>query len=374
MNTLKPDRLKVKTVDQKDYDIVYSHSFQSLIDELRTLNLTNKKIAIVTDSNVLPLYGAQIKELLKQISEHVILLSFDAGEKSKNINTVCNLYQSLIEAHFTRSDFLVALGGGVVGDICGFVAATYLRGIEFIQVPTTLLSQVDSSIGGKTGVDLNCYKNMIGAFKMPRLVYINLNSLQSLDERQFSCGMGEILKHALIANESYFVWIISNIYEILDRDIESLFHLVYESNLIKKEIVELDPFEKKERALLNFGHTIGHAIEKEKDFQLLHGECVALGCVAASYISYKRELITKEDYYEIRDMFVPFGLPISIDHINMNNVLEHTKSDKKMNGDHIRFILLKGIGHALIEDDVTMDEMKDALNEIYYDEENNNNE
>jgi 3-dehydroquinate synthase len=264
---------------------------------------------------------------------------------------------------------LVALGGGVVGDMTGFAAATYLRGIDFIQIPTTLLAMADSSIGGKTGVDFDGYKNMVGAFKMPRLVYQNLSTLQSLDGRQFSSGFAEVMKHGLLRDESYYSWLVENSYEITDRDPDVLEEMLYHSCEIKRTIVEKDPTEKGDRALLNLGHTLGHAIEKYKNFELLHGECVALGCIAAAFISWKKELLSMEEYYEVRDMFVPFGLPISLDDADKEEIVKLTKSDKKMDGKSVRFILLKKIGKAVIDLTVTDEEMLAALDELIFNEE-----
>ena len=171
------------------------------------------------------------------------------------------------------------------GNLTGFTAATYLRGIDFIQIPTTLLAQADSSIGGKTGVDLDGYKNMVGAFYMPKLVYMNVSVLKTLEERQYFSGFAEIMKHGLIRDSVFYVWLLENMYEICDRDPDTLEEMVIRSSNIKKTVVEKDPMEQGERALLNFGHTIGHALEKAKNFALYHGECVALGCVAAAYWS-----------------------------------------------------------------------------------------
>lgn len=365
------DRLTVKVANKGAYDIVYEESFANLAVELEKFEIENKKIAIITDSNVEKLYASEVKEILKDKCKAVYVFSFEAGEKNKNLNTVQDIYRYLIDNKFDRSDLLIALGGGVVGDMCGYVAATYLRGVDFVQVPTTLLSQVDSSIGGKTGVDFDAYKNMVGAFKMPILVYSNINTLKTLNDQQFASGMGEVLKHGLIKNADYYMWLISNLYEINVREIDCLKELVYNSNIIKKEVVEKDPYEKGDRALLNFGHTLGHAIEKYMNFTLLHGECVALGCVAAAFISYKRNVLKMEEYYELRDMFVPFNLPITITDIDIKEIVKLTKSDKKMKGDHIKFVLLKKIGKAFIADDVTEEEMYDAVKEIYFDEEAN---
>lgn len=366
------ERLTVSSKNAAPYDIVYRDNFADLADELTKLGYTDDiKIAIITDSTVKGLYADDVADKLKKITDKVCVFSFPAGEESKNLDTVNNMYRNLIDNKFDRHDLLVALGGGVTGDMTGYIAATYLRGVDFVQIPTTLLSQVDSSIGGKTGVDFEQYKNMIGAFKMPRLVYSNVACLKTLDARQFASGMGEVLKHGLIRNAKYYEWLIANLYEIDERDTEVLKELVYESNIVKKTVVEIDPFEKGERALLNFGHTIGHAIEKYMDFKLAHGECVALGSVAAAYISYKRELLSMDEYYEMRDMFVPFNLPITIDNIVPEEILKLTKSDKKMKGGKIRFVLLKKIGKAVLIDDVTDEEIIEGIKEIYFDEEAN---
>lgn len=351
------------------YDIVIEANFNNLPDEVSKLDCSNKKICIITDSIVAPLYKEEVSALLKPVCKDVVSYSFTSGEEQKNLTTVSSIYSFLIEHQFNRNDLLLALGGGVVGDITGFVAATYLRGIDFIQVPTTLLAQVDSSIGGKTGVDFEQYKNMVGAFKMPKLVYINVHTLSTLDDRQYYNGFAEAMKHGLIKDAMYYEWQISNMYEICDRDPEVLEELVYRSCQIKKAVVEKDPLEQGERAILNFGHTIGHAIEKYMNFTLMHGECVALGCVAAAYISWKKQLLSMEEYYEVRDMFVPFNLPISIENLDIEEIIQITKSDKKMEQDTIKFILLKKIGKAVIDRTVTVEELTAGIKEIIYSDE-----
>lgn len=348
------------------YNIIIESNFSKLAEELESLETANRKICVVTDSNVGSIYKEEVCKLLQPISKEVLSYSFAHGEESKTLNTVQDIYRFLIEKKFDRKDMLVALGGGVVGDLTGYVAATYLRGIDFIQIPTSLLAQVDSSIGGKTGVDFESYKNMVGAFKMPKLVYINIQTLTTLDERQFFNGFAESMKHGLIKDAIYYEWLLSNMYEICDRDLSVLEELVYRSCQIKKAVVEKDPLEKGDRALLNFGHTVGHAIEKEQNFSLLHGECVALGCVVAAYISYKKEFLSMEEYYEIRDMFVPFNLPISIENVDIDKVLEITKSDKKVEHGSLKFILLKKIGKAFIDKSVTEEEIRKGIEEIIY--------
>lgn len=358
--------IPVKANDSIIYHIELVHDFSMLPAFLQGLGYGHsQKICIVTDSNVAPLYARDVQDLLEKEFDTVILHTFEAGEHNKNLETVNSLYQTLIEQHFDRQDLLVALGGGVVGDLTGFAAATYLRGIDFIQVPTSLLSQVDSSIGGKTGVDFMQYKNMVGAFYQPKLVYMNLNVLKTLPKDQLISGFGEILKHGLIRNHDYFLWMNEHEKEILALDYNTLEEMVYQSCLIKRDVVERDPKEKGERALLNFGHTIGHAVEKLSDFGLSHGVCVGLGMVAASYISCQQGNLTKEQLSFIEETLKHFGLLIRVSGQNPDDVLRTTKLDKKMVGNQIKFILLKTPGDAYIEKNLTDEQILEGIFYIY---------
>lgn len=367
--SIMAQRLPILYNKKPCYDIVFSHSFEELRLELQELELQERKVCIITDSTVDGLYGAEVEKLVAGVCKKAVRFVFPAGEASKNLDTVKQAYVFLIENGFDRKDVLIALGGGVVGDLTGYVAATYLRGIDFIQIPTTLLAQCDSSIGGKTGVDFDGYKNMVGAFKMPRLVYMNISVLKTLEERQFFSGFAEVMKYGLIKDALFYEWLIENMYEICERDLNVLEEMVMCSCSVKKLVVEKDPTEQGDRALLNLGHTIGHAIEKYKKFELYHGECVALGTVAAAYISWKKELLSMDEYYEIRDMFVPFYLPISVDDLDPAEVLKLTKSDKKMEAGTIKFVLLKKIGKAVIDRSVTDEEILAAIDEINFSEE-----
>ncbi|MBP3603691.1 MAG: 3-dehydroquinate synthase [Lachnospiraceae bacterium] len=360
------ERITINYEKKPCYDIVFSKSFDSLGGELEKLSISERKICIITDSTVAKLYAEPIMQLLEGKCKKYILHIFPAGEANKTLDTVRAAYKVLIDEKFDRKDLLLALGGGVTGDVTGFIAATYLRGVDFVQIPTTLLAQADSSIGGKTGVDFDGYKNMVGAFYMPKLVYMNVSTLKSLDDRQFFNGFAEVMKHGLIKDSMYYEWLLENMYEICDRDVDVLLEMIMKSCMIKKLVVEKDPTEKGERALLNFGHTIGHAIEKYKKFTMSHGECIALGAVAAAYISWKHEWLSMEEYYEIRDMFVPFNLPISIEDIEPEKILELTKSDKKMEGNTIKFVLLKKVGKAVIDKTVTDEDILNAVKEIHY--------
>lgn len=362
-------RLVIMEGKKELYPICYEVDFSALPKELLTLGIEERKICILTDSKVETLYGEEVSALLEGKCKKAVRYAFAHGEENKTLDTVRDIYRFLIEEGFDRKDLLIALGGGVTGDITGYVAATYLRGVDFVQIPTTLLAQADSSIGGKTGVDFEGYKNMVGAFKMPKLVYTNLKTLETLDDRQYFSGFAEVMKHGIIKDGLFYEWLLEKMYEICERDLETLEEMLYRSNMVKKLVVEKDPLEKGDRALLNFGHTIGHAIEKAKNFQLTHGECVALGCVAAAFISWKKEFLTMEEYYEIRDMFVPFYLPITIEDIDIEEIYRLTLSDKKMDGGNIRFILLKKIGKAFISTEVTKEDIMNGIHEIYFSEE-----
>ncbi|MBO5111966.1 MAG: 3-dehydroquinate synthase [Lachnospiraceae bacterium] len=360
------ERLTINYEKKPCYDIVFAESYAELTEELSKLNISEKKVCVVTDSHVKGLYGDEVMSLLTGKCKKNVIYSFQAGEENKTLDTVREAYRFLIEEKFDRKDLLIALGGGVVGDVTGFIAATYLRGVDFVQIPTTLLAQADSSIGGKTGVDFDGFKNMVGAFYMPKLVYMNIATLKTLDDRQFYNGFAEVMKHGLIKDGAFYEWLLDKMYEICDRDTDTLLNMVQKSCMVKKLVVEKDPTEKGDRALLNFGHTIGHAIEKAKNFTLSHGECVALGSVAAAFISWKHEWLSMEEYYEIRDMFVPFNLPISVEGIDPEEILALTKSDKKVEGSKIKFILLKKVGKAVIDLNVTDDDILNAVKEILY--------
>lgn len=352
---------------ETEYNISLNENYDGLFEYLsKKAKKKYAKICIVTDSNVASFYLDEVKNLLNELDSTIYTHVFEAGEASKNLDTLSKLYEDLINYRMDRNDLLVALGGGVVGDLTGFCAATYLRGIDYIQVPTTLLSQVDSSIGGKTAVDFMQYKNMVGAFYMPRLVYINVNTLKTLDFKQFSSGMGEVIKHGLIQDKSYYNYISDNKDEIRNNTPNSLIELIYGSCLIKSRVVEEDPKEKGIRAFLNFGHTIGHAIEKLSNYSLFHGECVSLGMMSSLYISNQLGYISQEEIHKVKELLEYFGLKTSVnsDDFDKNEVLNATKSDKKMDNNHIKFVILEEIGKAGIRRDISDEMLLDAIDYI----------
>ncbi len=342
---------------------VISRSFADFGDALAALPFERNRICVVGDSHTMPLYGKEVLEEAAKSFKTVEQYTFPAGEEYKTLDSIRELLRYLIEHHFDRHDCLLALGGGVTGDMTGFAAAVYLRGIPVIQLPTTLLAQIDSSIGGKTGVDFDGFKNMVGAFHMPALVYTNSSALKTLPKDQFVSGMGEVIKSALLGDAELYGWLKDHADAVNAGEESALELMIRRTAAIKVGIVRRDPEEHGERALLNFGHTIGHAVEKYLKFAMQHGCCVALGLVTASKISTDRGLITEEELHDIEKTCGLYGLPLRAEGIDAQEVLRFTKSDKKMKNGQIRFILLRRPGEAFYTDDVTDEEI---LNGIRY--------
>lgn len=362
------------------YDIVWEHSFNALADEIiKALGKAPAKICVVTETTVAPLYLDTVTQALAKTGSEIFSVVLNSGEEHKNLFEIQRLYEQLVHFSLERKDLMIALGGGVIGDMTGFAAATYLRGISFVQVPTTLLAQIDSSVGGKTGVDFDQFKNMVGAFHQPRLVYMNLATLHTLPPREFSAGMGEVVKSALIYDRPCFDWLEQNSTGIMEMNPEDLQKMIRCTCVIKADVVRQDPKEAGLRAILNYGHTIGHAVEKLSDFSILHGECVAIGMAAALQISLKRGQLKAEDVKRIRRLIHAYRLPLTVKEALAENVatsgpslpvmtadeiLRATKSDKKMERGSIRFILLDAIGSAVIDRTVTDEEILNAAETI----------
>ncbi len=358
------DTIEVKHSSSGTYQVVIRDDYTDLGQIIAGLFPNLKRICIISDSNVSKHYMNEVKDAVRDVCEVLIDHTFTAGEKSKNLDTVRACYDTLLENDFNRRDLIIALGGGVCGDVAAFIASTYMRGCRFVNLPTSLLAMADSSVGGKCGVDLDSYKNIVGSIYMPSLVYAAVGTLKTLPDREFSCGMSEILKAGLIRNSIFYEWLITNFSEIMARDNETVTQMLYDAVSIKQYYVAKDPYEQNERMILNFGHTMGHALEKYYDFKYNHGECVALGSVAAAYISFKRGMLSNEEFYEIRDMFVPFDLPISLDPFDTDKVISYIGHDKKNTDSGLKFILLKKIGKAVIVNDVTKEEITDALKSL----------
>lgn len=356
--------INVKWNNEPCYDIKIEDSWDSLKSSLEEFDIKSKKVCIVTESNVGPFYAKEIRSIIEDAASKVILFEIPAGEKSKNLSMINELYEVLIKEKFDRSDMLVALGGGVIGDMTGFAAATYLRGIDFIQIPTSLLAQVDSSVGGKTGVDFKGYKNMVGAFKQPKLVYINLHTLETLNKREFLSGMGEVIKYGAINDVEFIDWLDKNTDNIKNFNTQALEYMISKCCDFKREVVENDFTEKGERAFLNFGHTIGHAVEKAKDFSLLHGECVAIGMNAALKISLDKGKIDNTQYEKMLNVIKSFELPTTVSGITCKEVFEGTLHDKKMQSGKIKFILVDGIGKAYMDTELSEMDIEHGIESI----------
>ena len=327
----------------KPYEILLERGLLSRAgEECAKLFAPGARVMSSSDSNVYPLFGEKVAVALREAGFRVFSCTFPAGEQSKQLSTVEGFYRALAENHFTRSDFVVALGGGVTGDMAGFAAATFLRGIDFVQVPTSLLAQVDSSVGGKTGVDLPFGKNLVGAFHQPRLVLIDPDTLDALPPHFFADGMGEVIKYGCIRDKDLF--------ENLEKqDVkEHLKEVIFRCVDCKRQIVEADALEKGERMLLNFGHTLGHAMEKLRDFQgLSHGEAVGIGMVLLSQAGEKAGLTQPGTADRIATLLEKYGLPTKTTDTPAE-LAAAASLDKKTDGDNLHLILLQSIGEACI--------------------------
>lgn len=302
-----------------------------------------KKAVVITDTHVAPLYLERVSTSLRNAGFDVTSCAFPAGEPSKRLSTIEGIYGHMAQAHITRSDFAVALGGGVTGDMAGFAAASYLRGIPFVQVPTTLLSQVDSSVGGKTGVDLPQGKNLVGAFWQPSFVLIDPDTLNTLSPHFFADGMGEVIKYGCIKSRALFDLLIET------EDITSIMEdVIYRCVDIKRDVVERDEFDTGERALLNFGHTFGHALEKLHQYQgLSHGAAVGIGMVMMARLGEKAGFTAPGTADKIAAALEKYHLPVHSD-LPLSQIVEATASDKKSTGSSINLVLLKDIGESFV--------------------------
>ncbi|MBF0109687.1 MAG: 3-dehydroquinate synthase [Magnetococcales bacterium] len=328
---------------------------------LRALRLGGQA-AIITNDTVAPLYLHRVQTSLEQAGFTVVPIVLPDGEVHKNFETMQRIFDHLLRHRLERSAFLVALGGGVIGDMTGFAAATFLRGVSFVQIPTTLLAQVDSSVGGKTGINHPLGKNMIGAFHQPRLVTCDLATLTTLPRREFVAGMAEVIKYGLIWDESFFHFLEQNLGAILALDGEVLKEVVRTCCAIKAQIVGADEHESGIRAILNFGHTFGHAIESLTGYgQFLHGEAVAMGMVMAADLSRRLGWITDADWQGAVSLMGLAGLPIAPPPFTVTAFRDSFSRDKKVRDGRPRFVLLQKIGQAVVTADVPGDLLDELL-------------
>ena len=354
---MKPVNLKIKTKSQ-GYNIIIGSDLVSNISKLTKKNsIYFKKCLLVVDKNISKKIILKIKKSLK--NEIIYDYSFDANEKNKNQSKVNEILNILLKRNFSRNDCLISIGGGITGDISGFAASLFKRGIKFINIPTTLLAQVDSSIGGKTGVNTKYGKNLIGSFYQPNLVISDVQFLKTLPKREIICGYGEILKHSLIADKVFFNFLDKNNNEVLDLKSPFIEKTIYQSCKIKKNIVEKDENEKGLRKILNFGHTFAHAYEASLGYsgRLNHGEAVILGMKTALNFSFKINLLTKKQYNSIIKHFSNTKLQINLNKFfkkkDLKRIISFMSKDKKNNSDNINLVLLKKIGTTVINREYT---------------------
>ncbi|MEZ0328564.1 MAG: 3-dehydroquinate synthase [Dissulfuribacterales bacterium] len=354
MNNDMPANLPVET--QTIYVNLQKHAYNihigpDLLSYTATLlnDFKASRFVIVTDTNVEAIYGSNLQDQLEEAGIRTELVSFSAGEASKNMDTILYLAKELIRLGADRKTMLLALGGGVTGDITGFLASIYMRGVPFIQIPTTLLAQVDSSVGGKTGVDLAEGKNLLGTFYQPKLVLTDVNTLSTLPKQELKNGLAEVIKYAMIRSPKLFQILEEKWNEVLELDSEVITTIVALSCAIKAEIVEQDEKEAGLRRILNFGHTAGHAIEAAADYTISHGEAVNMGMVVAARMAFKRELMGFEEFSRFVRLLERFDLPYAIPaRFSPKELLSIMKHDKKMQSGELHYVLNKGIGDCEI--------------------------
>jgi shikimate kinase / 3-dehydroquinate synthase len=346
---------------ERSYPIHIGCGLLNRMDLLLPL-LGGKRVAIISNTTVAPLYLGELSALLESNGVRVLPIILPDGEQYKNAATLNLIYDALLTNRCERNTPLIALGGGVIGDMTGYAAATYLRGVPFIQIPTTLLSQVDSSVGGKTGINHPLGKNMIGAFYQPQLVLADISTLNTLPDQELRAGLAEVIKYGLIRDLPFLEWLEGNMEKLLARDVNAMQYAIARSCENKAEVVGNDERESGERALLNLGHTFGHAIENGMGYGAwLHGEAVAAGTIMAADLSQRMGWITEQDVMRIRKLFERAGLPLVAPHLGVEQYLELMGLDKKVLDGQIRFVLLKALGQAVIASAVPADMLRATL-------------
>lgn len=345
----------------RTYDVIIGAGLLAQAGKLLKELGSDGKVVIVSDELVRRLHGEKLKRHLSDSGFDVLLLDVPRGEEQKSLERAGWLYDRLAGFYAERNTPLLALGGGVIGDLTGFVAATYMRGVPLIQMPTTLLSQGDSSIGGKTAVNHGKLKNMVGAFYHPRMTISDVSLLKTLDERALSDGLSEIIKHGVILDAEFFSYLEKNIDRIKARDEAVLEKIVARSAAIKAGVVEKDEFDLGLRNILNFGHTVGHAIESVSGMKVWHGEAVAIGMLAEADISKRMGMLSAKELDRIKKVIAAAGLPTRIPKLSVTEMVKAMQHDKKVAQGKIKFILPKKIGEVIITDNVSPSLVEEAL-------------
>ena len=340
---MKQIRINLK---ERSYNVTIGPGASSLLRSRLKKIVPSRQLVVLTDRRVARLHRKKLEAILKHSFKTCWVVIPD-GEREKNLDRVSKIYHEMTRKGVTRKAALIAFGGGVVGDIGGFVAATYLRGIPFIQLPTTLVAQVDSSVGGKTGVDLPEGKNLVGAFNQPKWVVIDTNFLKTLPAREFRCGMAEVVKTAIIGDEKLFTFLEKNVGKIIGLNHNALDAIVSRSVRVKADIVSRDEREAGLRAVLNLGHTVGHAIEtvgRYKDFR--HGEAVAIGLACAARLSLRKGFCSNQTAARVVSLLERFGLPVRLPHYPRRMIAKAMAADKKGDGKKIRYIVIRKVGRV----------------------------
>jgi len=357
--------MKSLSIDLADrsYDILINRNILAKIGVFISERFKPSRVVIITHPSIRILFGKTIESGLSTASNSLDFIEIPEGETSKSLQQVEFVIDRMLEMNCDRKTVLIAFGGGVVGDLTGFIAATYQRGISFVQIPTTLLAQVDSSVGGKTAVNHLRGKNMIGAFYQPRLVVIDLDTLQTLPKKEFRAGLAEVVKYGVIADANLFNFIENNTQEILSLNSACLEYIIETSCAIKSKVVEKDERENRHRMILNFGHTFGHSIETLTNYtQYLHGEALAIGMVQAAWLSAEIGRCNDDVPIRITSLLKKIGLPTQLPNLKANDIIESMYHDKKTSHNKLRFILTKAIGSVEIVDEVPEMPIKAVLN------------
>lgn len=341
-------KIKLK-LSKNSYNIfIGKYNYSQIIEEIKTANL-NKNILIVIDENVDIYWGNYIKEPFINYGHKINYYILKSGEKSKSYKELNKIYSYLLDNNFGRDALIIAIGGGVTGDLTGYAASTFMRGVQLIHVPTTLLAAVDSSIGGKTGINFNGNKNMIGTFHQPNFVLIDINFLSSLPKKEITSGIGEIIKYAFLSTPDFFNYVINNIEKVYDNNNKVISELIIKSVLIKSAVVSQDERESGLRKILNLGHTFAHAIESDLNFKIKHGEAVTAGIISTLYLSNKIGILKKNRMRDYLSLPLKIRLPQSLSSLNEKNMVNIMHLDKKSRDGMINFVLLSEIGNILVD-------------------------
>ncbi|MDC1311091.1 3-dehydroquinate synthase [Burkholderiales bacterium] len=349
-------------LEERSYPIIIGQDLFKTRNALDDIGLRGQRFVFVTNDVVGPIYLSAVAECFLSSGKSIESIIIPDGEQFKSQDTLISIYDQLIAKRIDRSTTVVALGGGVVGDVAGFAAATYQRGIPFIQIPTTLLAQVDSSVGGKTAINHPAGKNMIGAFYQPKAVFISLDMLRTLPDREFKAGLAEVVKYGAIMDYTFFIWLEHNMRALLNREYDALAYAVERCCLNKAKIVEDDETESGSRALLNFGHTFGHAVEAGLGYgKWLHGEAVAVGMLMAASLSVLAGELEQSDWVRIQKLLIQVGLPVEAPDLGCNRYLELMGYDKKVLDGKLRLVLLKNLGTAYVTPDFSEELLIEVL-------------